>query len=170
MEKTITVQVAELMHMSVGELREKYAELFGEETNSRHRQSLLRRISYRIHELAEGSLSERARKRAAELADEGHLRVRTPTLPTEQEAPAKQEAPAEEPSKPTRDERLPEPGTVLVREFQGTSHEVTVLERGFLYQGKIYRSLSSIARAITGTAWNGFRFFSQALKQVQEVT
>jgi len=164
MEKTITVQVAELMHMSVGQLREKYAELFGGETSSRHRQWLLRRISYRIHELAEGGLSERARKRATELADEAHLRVRTPTLPSEQEPPA------EEPVKEQRDERLPEPGTVLVREFQGASHEVTVLERGFLYQGKTYRSLSSIARAITGTAWNGYRFFSQALKQAQETT
>jgi hypothetical protein len=165
MEKTITVQVAELMHMSVGQLREKYAELFGGETSSRHRQWLLRRISYRIHELAEGGLSERARKRAAELADEAHLRVRTPMLPSEQ-----QEPPAEEPAREQRDERLPEPGTVLVREFQGTSHEVTVLERGFLYQGKTYRSLSRIARAITGTAWNGYRFFSQSLKQAQEMT
>lgn len=165
MEKTITMQVAALMHMSVGQLREKYAELFGEETSSRHRQWLLRRISYRVHELAEGGLRERARKRAAELADEGYLRRRMPKPPSEQ-----QEPPAEEPSKEQRDERLPEPGTVLVREFQETSHEVTVLERGFLYQGKTYRSLSSIARAITGTAWNGYRFFSQALKQAQETT
>ena len=170
MEKTIAVQVTELMHMSVGELREKYAELFGEETNSRHRQWLLRRISYRIHELAEGGLSERARKRAAELADEAHLRRRMPTMAAEQKPLAEQEPPAEEPSKPARDERLPAPGTVLVREFQGTSHEVTVLERGFLYQGKNYRSLSRIARAITGTAWNGYRFFSQSLKQAQEAT
>jgi hypothetical protein len=164
MEKTITVQVAELMHMSVGQLREKYAELFGEETSSRHRQWLVRRISYRIHELAEGGLSERARKRAAELTDEAFLRRRMPPPPPEQEPLA------EEPAKEQRDERLPEPGTVLVREFQGTSHEVTVLERGFLYQGKSYRSLSRIARAITGTAWNGYRFFSQALKQAQETT
>jgi hypothetical protein len=170
MEKTITVQVAELMHMSVGQLRERYAELFGEETNSRHRQWLLRRISYRVHELAEGGLSERARKRAAELADEGYLRRRLPTPPAEQQQSPPVTRGAEEPPKEQRDERLPAPGTVLVREFQGTAHEVTVLERGFLYQGKTYRSLSSIARAIAGTAWNGYRFFSQALKQAQEMT
>ena len=54
---------------------------------------------------------------------------------------------------------LPRSGTILVREWQGTSHHVTVVEGGFLWNGKIYRSLSAIARAITGTSWNGPRFF-----------
>jgi hypothetical protein len=54
---------------------------------------------------------------------------------------------------------LPRSGTILVREWQGTSHHVTVVDGGFLWNGKIYRSLSGIARAITGTSWNGPRFF-----------
>ena len=54
---------------------------------------------------------------------------------------------------------LPRTGTILVREWHGAIHHVTVLENGFLWNGKTYRSLSSIARAITGTKWNGPRFF-----------
>jgi hypothetical protein len=54
---------------------------------------------------------------------------------------------------------LPRGGTILVREWQGTSHHVTVGDKDFLWNGRAYRSLSGIARAITGTNWNGLRFF-----------
>jgi len=54
---------------------------------------------------------------------------------------------------------LPRAGTILVREWQGATHHVTVTDDGFLWNGKPHRSLSSIARAITGTKWNGPRFF-----------
>ena len=54
---------------------------------------------------------------------------------------------------------LPRAGTILVREWRGIAHHVTVTDDGFLWNGKPYRSLSGIARAITGTAWNGPRFF-----------
>jgi hypothetical protein len=54
---------------------------------------------------------------------------------------------------------LPRSGTVLVREWQGTTHHVTIVNDGFLWNGSTYRSLSGIARAITGTKWNGPRFF-----------
>ena len=54
---------------------------------------------------------------------------------------------------------LPRSGTILVREWQGTSHHVTVVDGGFLWNGKTYRSLSGIARAVTGPSWNGPRFF-----------
>jgi len=54
---------------------------------------------------------------------------------------------------------LPRTGTILVREWHGTTHHVTVVDDGFLWNGETYRSLSRIARAITGTTWNGPRFF-----------
>jgi hypothetical protein len=54
---------------------------------------------------------------------------------------------------------LPRTGTILVREWQGTTHHVTIVNDGFVWNGKTHRSLSSIARAITGTKWNGPRFF-----------
>lgn len=55
---------------------------------------------------------------------------------------------------------LPRTGTVLVREWQGTTHQVTIVNDGFLWNGQTHRSLSGIARAITGTNWNGPRFFA----------
>src|SRR5690606_21374792 len=133
------------------------AQVFGEETTSHHKQWLLRRIAYHIQEQAEGGLSKRARKRARELASEAHLRVRVPEVGNEPETVA-----APSPMR-KRDPRLPAPGTVLVREFGGQAHEVTVLQYGFRYQDKRYRSLSAVARAITGTPWNGYRFFKDAL-------
>ena len=54
---------------------------------------------------------------------------------------------------------LPRSGTVLVREWQGTTHHITIMNDGFLWNGSTYRSLSGIAYAITGTKWNGPRFF-----------
>jgi hypothetical protein len=54
---------------------------------------------------------------------------------------------------------LPRSGSVLVREWQGTTHHITIVNDGFLWNGSTYRSLSAIARAITGTKWNGPRFF-----------
>jgi hypothetical protein len=64
-----------------------------------------------------------------------------------------------------RDERLPNVGKVLEREHDGTVHRVTVLENGFLYGGKTYGSLSTVAKAITGVIWNGYVFFGRALKE-----
>jgi hypothetical protein len=58
-----------------------------------------------------------------------------------------------------RDPRLPEPGTVITREHGGVEHRVTVLEDGFEYRGERFPSLSKVARAITGTNWNGYLFF-----------
>jgi hypothetical protein len=60
---------------------------------------------------------------------------------------------------PPRDPRLPSPGTILKRVHDGVEHQVKVLADGFEYRGEQYRSLSKVARTITGTPWNGFLFF-----------
>jgi len=62
------------------------------------------------------------------------------------------------------------PGTVLTREWSGRHHRVTVVDRGFVWEGRTYRSLSEIAKAITGTKWNGPRFFGLRDKKHTEVT
>ena len=59
-----------------------------------------------------------------------------------------------------RDPRLPKPGTILTREFQGKKIEVEVLDAGFKYDGETWRSLSAIANKVSGTSWNGFLFFN----------
>jgi hypothetical protein len=71
------------------------------------------------------------------------------------ETPAKAATPPRE-----RDPRLPRPGGVLTRTFKGKEHRVQVLDAGFLYEGKTWRSLSAIAKAISGTSWNGYLFWA----------
>ena len=142
--------------LSVGQLRGRYAEVFGETTNAKHRDWLIRRIAWRLQANAEGDLSERARRRAAELANDGDLRVVAPTgffTELTNGAGAKMTGNA------NSDDRLPAPGTVITRDFKGRTIEVTVLRDGFEFEGEHYKSLSAIAKAATGAHWNGFHFF-----------
>lgn len=168
MTETTRKAIEELSGMGVGRLRERYRAVFGEATSSGNRQWLLRRVAWRLQALEEGDLSERARRRAAELARDADLRVRPPAGPL---VPARAvggpEAPARLLTVSGRvvrgaDQRLPTPGTVLRREYEGRHHHVTVLAEGFEYDGRRYRSLSAVAAAITGSHWNGFLFFGLA--------
>ena len=68
-----------------------------------------------------------------------------------------------------RDPRLPAPGAILVKQHKGEDHEIKVLDSGFEYRGDHYRSLSALAKKITGTTWNGFLFLDRALKAQREV-
>ncbi len=160
---TIQQQIDELRDMSVARLRERYAEAFGESTTSGNRQWLFRRVAWRIQSLSEGDLSERARRRAAELARDVDVRVRPPVAGPEP-LPGPRLVTVTGQLATSGGDRLPAPGTVLRRAFKGTEHEVTVLAQGFEYQGKMYRSLSAVATAITGSHWNGFLFFGLTKK------
>src|SRR5262245_6217857 len=146
----VAKEVAALSRMTVTELRERYAEVFGESTTAGNRAWLVRRIAWRIQALAEGDLSERARARAAELARDADLRV---TAPRENAVPAV--GPKRTGTLPhTTDDRLPPPGTVLTRKYKGTVVQVKVLADGFEYEGAVYRSLSAVAKAVTGSHCN----------------
>ncbi|RKH35631.1 DUF2924 domain-containing protein [Corallococcus praedator] len=154
-------QLAALASMSVPELAEKYLELYGEPTRSRNRDYLKKRLAFRIQELAEGSLSARAVARISELGDKlperWRMRQAEETRPSAPPHPAAADGRAA--AVDGRDARLPPPGTVLTRVFKGTQHQVLVREGGIEYEGQLHRSLSSVAKLITGTAWNGFSFF-----------
>jgi hypothetical protein len=156
----LTQQIRALRQMSVGELRARYAEVFGEENRSRNKDYLVRRIAWRIQTNASGGISERARLRAQELANEADLRVcQTPRqVPTQQTVTEALNAPYS----PPRDPRLPPPGTVLTREFKGQVISVLVEHDSFRWNGQPFKSLSAIAREVTGKSWNGFIFFKCA--------
>jgi hypothetical protein len=77
-ETAMRNEIDELSRMTVGQLRQKYLGVFGEESRSNHKQFLFRRIAWRIQALAEGGLSERARRRALEIANDADLRIRAP--------------------------------------------------------------------------------------------
>jgi hypothetical protein len=148
-------QMEEWGRMTVGQLRQKYQEVFREESRSSHKQFLFRRIAWRIQALAEGGLSERARRRALEIANDADLRLRAPKTmeAIDPKLSVSRKVGAIDP-------RLPPPGTYLDREYQGKRVIVKVLAKGFEFDGEVYRSLSAVAQQATGTKWNGFLFFN----------
>ncbi len=148
----------DLESMSVAELRERYREVFEEDSYSRNRDYLIRRIAYSIQELTDGGLSERVRQRIDELSRAAPLRRRPLPKPKPEPTPDAVESPA--PS--NRDPRLPPPGVVIHRTHKDVVHEVTVLDDGFEYRGEQYKSLSAIAKKICGAQANGFAFFGLA--------
>ena len=151
-------ELAALQRLGAGQLRLRYAELFGEPTNANNKAWLLKRIAWRLQALAEGDLSERARRRASELACDADLRLNPPraALP---ETPATEAQPRTRTLEYQTDSRLPPPGTILTRKYKGRVLQVQVLRSGFEYDGQVYGSLSAVARAITGSHCNGFLFF-----------
>lgn len=159
MNRALKTEIDSLRTMTVGQLRRKHLELFGEESRSNHKEFLFKRLAWRMQAVAEGGLSERARRRAMEIANDADIRIRAPknvfageTLPPFTHAAVVSVDPAGDP-------RLPMTGSTVSRDYKGRRISVGVRENGFEYDGKIYRSLSSIAREVTGTKWNGFLFF-----------
>lgn len=157
MQAELKRELAALDEMTVDALREKHRRVFGEENRSRHREYLRKRIAWRLQALAEGGLSERARRRALEIADDADLRIRMPAMP--EPPPAAPERTEVHAFHEGRDSRLPLPGTTLTRAYRGATIRVTVLEDGFEYERKRYRSLSAVAKTVTGSHWNGMQFF-----------
>ena len=157
MKLNIEKEVARLGKLKTGELRQRYAELWDEEPRSRNRQYLIRRIVWRMQADAEGDLTKRARRRAEELADDAEVRA---TPPKDFAAMHSTDGTgARRKTARVRDLRLPPPGTSLVRNYKDRQIEVRVLETGFEFEGERYKSLTAIAKIVTGTHCNGFRFF-----------
>lgn len=138
MQQTVLKQIDELNRMSIAQLRKRWADLMGTDPGRFGRQYLMRRLAYRIQELAYGGLSTHARKQLEAVADGRSARsakpskARTTVLAT---------------------------GTRLLREWHGERYEVIVEAEGFRYNGKVYRSLTAAARAITGQHTSGHLFF-----------
>ena len=164
MKLNVPKEVAALQRLTLRELRNRFALLFGEARPTGNRGWLVKRILWRMQALAEGDLSERARQRAAELANDADLRILAPPTPAKINDPPPQAAPpAPECQKSAADprpsQRLPMAGTVLTRIYKGRRLEVRVLPDGFDFEGAVYPSLSALANAITGAHWNGRLFF-----------
>jgi len=140
-------ELSKLRTLTVGELQDRYLNFTGRESRSFNRDYLCKRVAWHMQEALEGGLPPEVKALAAELARESSLRSRPRKLP---------ELPKPPPSTHPADPRLPVPGSVLRKEHAGEVHEITVLDKGFEYRGEHYRSLSRIAKLVTGTAWNGF--------------
>ena len=152
----VDAAVTTLKRMTVTQLRERYAEVFGETARSFNKQHLVKRIAWRLQAIHEGDLSERARRRAGELGNDADLRIRPPAAPAEV---GDNGGTTTSPFRVGGDDRPPMPGTLLKREYKGRTVQVRVLPHGFEFDGEVYRSLSAVARKVTGAHWNGYHFF-----------
>ena len=135
----VPARLAALPSADIRELKEQWRSLFGTEPPPYNRRFLERRLGYRIQELAYGGLKPETIARLEALGEQidgGNITLRR-----------------------IRQDQRPIAGTRLLREYQGVEHVVTVTRDGYEYQGRPYQSLSAIARAITGTRWNGWLFF-----------
>ena len=139
MTQTLLVRIAGLKTTPTADLKSQWRELFGKEPPPYSRTYLQSRLAYRIQELSLGSLKPQTI---------AHLEALGEAL--DGGKPEKRKVPAAN--------RLIT-GTQLIREYQGVPHTVIVRDTDFVYEGRPYKSLSAIARAITGTRWNGLMFF-----------
>ena len=147
MADSVLAQLAALKTAPIGELKQKWRDLFDREPPPYNRRFLERRLAYRLQELAYGGLKPETLKRLRDLAkklDGGDPKRRRQSA-----------------------KDRPISGTRLIREYQGVEHCVTVRDDGYEYQGRPYKSLSGIACAITGTRWNGLVFFGLKNQRAQ---
>jgi hypothetical protein len=156
-EQAVLIAIENLRRASLAALREKYREVFQEETRCRHREHLFRRIAWRLQALAAGDLSQRAQQRAHQIANDADLRMIAPAGFFTVSGERVRTVPRDH-CRPT-DSRLPLPGTLLTRNWKGRTLLVEVLADGFRFENQHYSSLSAIAVAVTGTRWNGLAFF-----------
>src|SRR5262249_14747456 len=163
MTVNVAREAAALQRLTVPQLRQRFAEVYNETTNAGNRAWLIKRILWRLQALAEGDLSERARRRAEELANDADLRLNPPNTLTMPMPALPQLSP-----RPQADNRLPPPRTILARPYKGRTLQVQVLTEGFAFEGHVYPSLSAVAKAATGSHCNGYLFFRSALNNQEQ--
>jgi len=161
MSDTVQRELEVLGRMTTGDLVRRYEELHGQPCRTRHRAYLIRKIAWRIQANAEGDLSERARMRAAELANGAEARVMAPKTQVCPPQPGGMVTTTRAVSTVAVDPRLPPAGSAIVRQYKGRTHRVVVLPdgQGFELDGERYATLTAVAKKVTGSHINGFRFF-----------
>jgi hypothetical protein len=144
--EALSAEIADLWKADIKDLRERWQALYGKEPSAHiGRSFLVRAVAYRLQEKAFGGLKPSTRRLLARVAEET--------------------ATASSPNKPQI--RKAKSGTILIREWQGNAHRVTMLDDGVSFNGKRYRSLSEVAREITGSRWSGPRFFGLRLPAME---
>jgi hypothetical protein len=142
----LAAEIAALSKANIKDLRQRWKTLYGKEPRGHiGRSFLIRAIAYRLQEQAFGGLKPSTRRLLARVAEE----IAGGSSPKKAQS------------------RKAEKGTILVREWQGNAHRVTVLDDGVAFNGKRFRSLSAVAREITGSRWSGPRFFGLRLPAME---
>jgi hypothetical protein len=143
---TIAKQIRELQNLAPAQLADRYAELFGKQPRVRNASFLRRQVAWKLQEREFGGLSDRATTRLNELIKQIDLPLAAP-------------APRPRPRIAQTRPNAPSIGTTLVKQWHDMEIRVEVREGGFEWHGTLYTSLSAVARAVTGTNWNGRLFF-----------
>ena len=148
-QEELLKEVSALNGKPLKDLKEKYQKLYGpKKTVPVNRTFLVKRIVYKLQEQKHGGLSQAAKDKADTLIKK-HDPVNNKSAKSKNG----------DVKKSGRDPRLPIPGSVITKMYKGKKLEVKVLEKGFEYRDKVYRSLSGVAKDITENIWNGFLFF-----------
>ena len=137
MKNNVLAQIAGLPKLPIADVKKLWRDLYGTEPHHASKTYLIKQIAYRLQEVAHGVDSAKLEAQFAEVAKGKYGRKRNRA----------------------DDIHMPANGTRLTREWQGEEHHVTVMADGFEYRGQRYRSLSVIARTITGSVWSGPKFF-----------
>src|ERR1700722_4589423 len=135
--EALAAEILSLSKLDIDKLRERWKAIYGKAPSREIGRSFLTRaISYRLQERAYGGIKPSTSRLLARAAEE--------------RATGSSKRPQT---------RMAQSGTILIREWRGTAHRVTMLDDGVTFNGKRYRSLSEVAREITGSRWSGPRFF-----------
>jgi len=157
MEASIAARISRLQKMDLKELRAEYEKIFGKATKSRNRKQLFSQISRKIQD-------DQARKKTEGSAAKPTLTVKFEPKRKGKGGGKKKKATEKKPvnTRPIgqRDPRLPKVGTTITKKYKEQTINVRVLEKGFEYDGRQFRSLSGVAKHVTGSIWNGFLFFA----------
>ena len=154
METTIETKITAITKLNADELQKAYKELFKQDGEFSHnRRYLIRKIAHRLQELEYGGISEKALRRIKELIEK-YDPINNKAVRPNMDALNQNFS-----NRPYRDKRLPIPGSRIIRMYKGRNLEIKVLESGFEYDGKIYKSLSAVTHMIAGSNWNAFDFF-----------
>ena len=150
-QKSVTEEIQELREMRVPELVERYEMAFGKHPRVKHREWLWRKVAWKIQEQRFGGLSQVAKKRLGELIEGLDIPLASQPLVS---------------AKRSRTGKLgqPNPGTTLVRAWRGTEIRATKVEGGWEHEGVVYKSLSALAKAVTGSHMSGPAFFGLTKK------
>lgn len=155
MEQAILDEIMELKGKTLSELKTRYKELYDtENVPSSNKVYLWRKIAYKLQEIEHSGLSAEAQGKIEEF-----IQKYDPVNNKALRSGGNSDNPSKK-SKLSRDKRLPIPGTVITKEYKSITLQIKVLESGFEYNNKIYKSLTAIAKEVTGAHWNGYLFFN----------
>ncbi len=167
METTMLRELQRIQRLSVRELQAEWSRFYdGETCRSRNKTYLVKRLCWRVQELAHGGLSDRAKARIDELAPAAFARARTPREALDAAVASNQPEPADPAANRKRDPRLPAPGTIILKRYKSRELRVVVHKDGLELDGTMYSSATALAKAVTGSkSINGWLFLGIAQRK-----